>query len=1192
MPSDQHGTPGRGAVGDDGRRYDYDFDPTARNNTVAALFRLAREGGGRVLDLGCGPGVLAAALAAEGAEVLGADLDAEAVDVARSRGVDAMVVDLRDEDWVEKVAGRGPFDVLVLADVLEHLVEPERVLRTVRDRALLADGGFVLVSIPNATHEALLANLLSADFRYTPTGLLDATHVRWFTLHSFRRMAEAEGFVLSRVERIERTLEQTDHFALLERVLPDLRRQLRANEVDVATYQYVLRLDPSATAAELASLRADAEAAQRERVAEGERLRAELRRVEAERGEVATRVADLTQRLQEATSAGNTARAAAVEARREAAAERAELDVLRSDLEVGERRLRLAELATEEARRELADARRAAEEARADARAAADRLDELHSAHAAAEERQRAERLALVEQVEELRVAKRDLQSRHDEQYAARRRLREENERLAAKLEDVYESETFLLGKRILAGPRAVKKRLEGRRGAAGGSGARSGGRAARPVSPPPSRRTGGGPVHAPRLVEDTAVRAAYEAAIARTGFDPDGGGPRIAMSVSTRDLDEGRGDLYTAAGLGRQLVAAGAQVVYLEPERWHEPPEGTDVHVAMLAEPRYGVTDPLRLPPHVLRVAWLRNNTQRWLDHGRLGLYDLVLCSSATTLRTVRRVFDGPSAVLRIGVDTELFAPADPATDGVVATINQWGGERATYAALAGLERAWPLGIYGRQRELDPALQPCAQGPVPYFSLPSLYAASAVVLDDQQDVNRQYGNVNSRVYEALAVGALPVSDTAAGLAAIGLGELPVWGPDRALEDVVTDVLADPAARRDLVVRLREHVRREHSYAARAGQLLDLVGTTLEQPRRAPRAVLGFWPDYRVTNPFQDLLNEALPAQSVVPVALDRPRDLLDTPGLRGATPVLHLHWTAPVLNPAVDERDARGRARLLRDVMDSVHDRGGRVVWTVHNVHPHEMHHPELESRLRQDIADRADLVHVMTPATAELVRPHYTLPEDRVVEVAHGSFVDVYPNARSRPDARRAHGFDPEDVVLLSLGQIRPYKGLDVLVDAFERARGREPRLRLLVAGAVGRFPAARELCDRLAATDGVVLRRGEVADEHLQDVANAADVLVLAHRKVLNSGLVGLASAFALPVVAPRIGGLPDAVAPDASLLYDPVGAGLEDALVAAPTLATLEAREASHAHAMAWTHRDMAKGFADAVASMLAATADDR
>lgn len=145
----------------------------------------------RVLDIGAGTGTLATRLRdTKGASVLCVEPDAERAQLARERG---LVVHATDLDTFAATAPE-PFDVAILADVIEHLAYPGPVLATAR--RLLKPSGHLLVSVPNVAHWTLRAALLRGRFDYEATGLMDATHLRWFTLASLRRMLEACGFAV------------------------------------------------------------------------------------------------------------------------------------------------------------------------------------------------------------------------------------------------------------------------------------------------------------------------------------------------------------------------------------------------------------------------------------------------------------------------------------------------------------------------------------------------------------------------------------------------------------------------------------------------------------------------------------------------------------------------------------------------------------------------------------------------------------------------------------------------------------------------------------------------------------------------------------------------------------------------------------------------------------------------------------
>lgn len=227
-------TPGDVPGGGRGRRiatkYDYAWDPDAENNTAASIYALARQGGPRVLDIGSGPGLIASRLATvDGKQVVCVDCDAEALADAQAGGVqETHCVDLGAPDWFASLAGRR-FDVVVLADVLEHLYSPAALLEAIRDNDLLADDGHLVVSIPNAAHESVLAELMTGHFRYTTTGLLDSTHVRWFTLDSLSTLLGSTGFMTTRVHRTLRTVEAALQAGAEDRArVASLRQELTA----------------------------------------------------------------------------------------------------------------------------------------------------------------------------------------------------------------------------------------------------------------------------------------------------------------------------------------------------------------------------------------------------------------------------------------------------------------------------------------------------------------------------------------------------------------------------------------------------------------------------------------------------------------------------------------------------------------------------------------------------------------------------------------------------------------------------------------------------------------------------------------------------------------------------------------------------------------------------------------------------
>jgi len=155
-------------------------------------------GSGRVLDVGCAIGDLGAALKEQGRarEAVGMELSPVAAALARERLDDVIEGDL---ETVEISYPDGSFDVLIYADVLEHLKNPWAV--AARHRRLLRPGGRIVVSLPNIGHYSTLLMLLRQQWQYQEMGIMDYTHLRFFTRPGVLDLARRAGYEQARLYR-------------------------------------------------------------------------------------------------------------------------------------------------------------------------------------------------------------------------------------------------------------------------------------------------------------------------------------------------------------------------------------------------------------------------------------------------------------------------------------------------------------------------------------------------------------------------------------------------------------------------------------------------------------------------------------------------------------------------------------------------------------------------------------------------------------------------------------------------------------------------------------------------------------------------------------------------------------------------------------------------------------------------------
>lgn len=353
-----------------------------------------------------------------------------------------------------------------------------------------------------------------------------------------------------------------------------------------------------------------------------------------------------------------------------------------------------------------------------------------------------------------------------------------------------------------------------------------------------------------------------------------------------------------------------------------------------------------------------------------------------------------------------------------------------------------------------------------------------------------------------------------------------------------------------------------------------------------PPIVLAYHPSF-TTNPYQALLYGAVRQHGFAPVPMPRIDQLGELEALQraGISTLLHLHWLHLVLQGATHARDVDKLGRRFLEQIDAYRESGGRLAWTVHNILPHDSRFEKAEAWLSEQVAARADVVHVLAAGTRGYVAPLYDIPADRIIHVPHPSYRGAYPDHVSKPDARHELDLMPDELVLTVVGVIRPYKGLDELLDAWAEVAWEGPR-RLVIAGAPAEGPGVSEVVERAAMSPHVIIDARKIPADEIQIFLRAADVAVFPYRRSLNSGALMLALTFGLPVIVPAGGGLAEIVDSSFSRTFEPGDpAGLKSALQQAPELLTSDARERAARAAASLDPTELSHRFAVGLRGML-------
>ena len=240
----------------------------------------------------------------------------------------------------------------------------------------------------------------------------------------------------------------------------------------------------------------------------------------------------------------------------------------------------------------------------------------------------------------------------------------------------------------------------------------------------------------------------------------------------------------------------------------------------------------------------------------------------------------------------------------------------------------------------------------------------------------------------------------------------------------------------------------------------------------------------------------------------------------RADVDILHFHWPQGLWHhhggPAALRRPLSWvKLALLAARLPFARRLGYRLVWTIHQVNPHEGG-GRLDRTGARVLARNCDLLLAHDEATAADARARLGRAARNVEIVPHGNYRGVYPAGRPREEARAELGIAPDAFTFLCFGEIRAYKGIDRLLEAFTAAE--LPGARLVIAGRPVDQASDAAVREAAARDPRIVPLLGFVPDERVTELFAASDAAVLS-RKPGTSGSLLLALSLDTPVVAPQ-------------------------------------------------------------------------
>lgn len=216
--------------------YHADIDPEVENNSHSCILRMVGFNK-RVLEAGCASGHVSEKLKAQGCSVVGVEMDATVVQLAQPWVERVVIGDFDDGALWQELEGED-FDVVLFGDVLEHLRDPLSTLCEAVKH--LRPSGVAVISVPNITHADVKVALLNGTFPYRDSGLLDRTHIHFFTKESVMDLVKRAGLIPTEIYRVTVPAFATEIGVQPSDVSGEVLEAV-VRERESETYQFVVR---------------------------------------------------------------------------------------------------------------------------------------------------------------------------------------------------------------------------------------------------------------------------------------------------------------------------------------------------------------------------------------------------------------------------------------------------------------------------------------------------------------------------------------------------------------------------------------------------------------------------------------------------------------------------------------------------------------------------------------------------------------------------------------------------------------------------------------------------------------------------------------------------------------------------------------------------------------------------------------
>ena len=217
----------------------------------------------------------------------------------------------------------------------------------------------------------------------------------------------------------------------------------------------------------------------------------------------------------------------------------------------------------------------------------------------------------------------------------------------------------------------------------------------------------------------------------------------------------------------------------------------------------------------------------------------------------------------------------------------------------------------------------------------------------------------------------------------------------------------------------------------------------------------------------------------------------------------------------------------------------GGSIVWTVHNLSPHDKKYLKLHRSIHQWMAKRASLIHVHSTSALSLASEYLSIKKEKIVILEHPQFPSIELNKEEAQKEFLSNYGDRRKLlqspVFLIFGGISEYKGIREIIDILTSI---ENKFNLIIAGfvKVGHEDLHNYIIDKTVDDERVIYVPTFIPDEHFPSLLHSSDICLFNYDEILTSGGVAMAMAYKKKIIAPNLGCLQDLKNEDLVSLFD--------------------------------------------------------